>query len=50
MHSIPIAEDDAAPPALDEPAIDLSSDLRGRVVMGRYELAELFFHGELGSV
>ena len=49
MHSIPIAEDDA-PPALDEPAIDLSSDLRGRVVMGRYELAELFFHGELGSV
>ncbi len=49
MHSIPIAEDDA-PPALDEPAIDLSADLRGRVLMGRYELAELFFHGELGSV
>lgn len=49
MHSIPIAEEDATPALVDE-AIDLTADLRGRVVAGRHELAELFCHGELGSV
>ena len=50
MHSIPLAEDDVAP-TLADPALDLSSDLRGSVVAGgRHELAELFFHGSQGSV
>ena len=49
MHSIPLAEDDVAP-TLADPALDLSSDLRGTLVAGRHELAELFFHGEQGSV
>ena len=50
MHSIPLAEDDVTP-ALADPALDLSADLRGTLVAGgRHELAELFFHGEQGSV
>lgn len=49
MHSIPLAEEDA-PPSLTDPALDLSADLRGTIVAGRHELAELFFHGDHGSV
>lgn len=49
MHSIPLAEDDVTP-TLADPALDLSADLRGTLVAGRHELAELFFHGEQGSV